>query len=76
MDENEILNREDDDYADKGKYSTEQLEMCTQCNLPRLIVNYEVGFLMLKRQLVELKKELRDLSDKIDIVDRRNIHTE
>ncbi len=72
MDETDLLNDSDDKFADG--YSSSQMEMCSQCNLPRMVVSYEVGFRLLQQQLIELRKDLQQLVNKIDALEHnRNI---
>lgn len=71
VDETEALNRSDDAYADKKEFSDTQMELCSQCNLPKLIVNYEVGFRLLQKQLSELRDELKLLMNGIDTLEHK-----
>lgn len=61
---NEItkLNNDEDKYADAT-------ERCEQCHLPKLVVTYELGFQALQEQLIELRKDLQKLVNRIDTLD-------
>ncbi len=68
VDETEALNRSDDLYADKV------VELCQQCNLPKTIVTYELGFRLLQEELTKLREELQMAVNEIDTLEhKRNI---
>jgi hypothetical protein len=68
MDETSILNAEDDRYADSKS------GVCAECPLPKMLTTYEVGFKMVLEQLSDLRRDLKQLVNKIDKLEHnRNI---
>ncbi len=68
MDETSVLNAEDDRYADSTT------GVCAECPLPKMLTTYEVGFNMVLEQLSDLRRDLKQLVDKIDKLEHnRNI---
>lgn len=65
MDETNFLDESDDKYADR------RIELCDKCNLPRLVVSYELGFRLIQEQLIQLRADLQLMVNKIDVLEHK-----
>ena len=65
MTEEDALNQSDD------KYSDTQMEICSECHLPKMLVTYELGFRLIQAQLIQLRTDLQQLVNKIDTLEHK-----